>query len=59
MFAQAGLTVESGIPRVFDEPQRERYLPVIHAMAAAAGTDPEVAVQDALPLQYVFRAVVN
>ncbi|WP_286919641.1 class I SAM-dependent methyltransferase [Pseudomonas sp. UBA6753] len=59
MFAQAGLTVEAGIPRVFDEPQRERYLPVIHAMAAAAGTDPEVAVQDALPLQYVFRAVVN
>lgn len=59
LFTQAGLTVEAGVPRVFDEPQRERFLPAIHAMAAAAGRDPEMAVQDALPLQYVFRAVVS
>lgn len=32
---------------------------MIHAMAAAAGRDPDMAVQDALPLQYVFRAVVG
>jgi SAM-dependent methyltransferase len=59
MFTQAGLTVEAGVPRVFDEPEREKYLPMIHAMAAAAGRDPQVAVQDALPLQYVFRAVAG
>ncbi|MBI6920413.1 class I SAM-dependent methyltransferase [Pseudomonas monteilii] len=59
LFTQAGLTVEAGVPRVFNEPQRERFLPVIHAMAAAAGKDPEMAVQDALPLQYVFRAIVG
>ena len=59
MFAQAGLTVDAGVPRVFDEPQREKFLPIIHAMASAAGRDPEMAVQDALPLQYVFRAVVG
>jgi len=59
MFTQAGWTVEAGVPRVFDEPQREKFLPVIHAMAAAAGRDPEMAVQDALPLQYVFRAVAG
>ena len=59
MFNQASLTVEAGVPRVFEEPQRERFLPVIHAMAAAAGRDPEMAVQDALPLQYVFRAVAG
>ncbi|WP_256730435.1 bifunctional 2-polyprenyl-6-hydroxyphenol methylase/3-demethylubiquinol 3-O-methyltransferase UbiG [Pseudomonas sp. ANT_H12B] len=59
MFNQAGLTVEAGVPRVFDEPEREKYLPMIHAMAAAAGRDPELAVQDALPLQYVFRAVAG
>lgn len=59
LFAQAGFTVEAGVPRVFNEPQRERFLPVIHAMAAAAGKDPEMAVQDALPLQYVFRAIVG
>ncbi|WCM52916.1 class I SAM-dependent methyltransferase [Pseudomonas sp. WJP1] len=59
LFTQAGWTVEAGVPRVFDEPQREKFLPMIHAMAAAAGRDPEVAVQDALPLQYVFRAVAG
>lgn len=59
MFTQAGLAVESGVPRVFEEPQREHFLPAIRAMAAAAGKDPELAVQDALPLQYVIRAVVG
>jgi SAM-dependent methyltransferase len=59
LFTQAGWTVEAGVPRVFDEPQREKFLPMIHAMAAAAGRDPEMAVQDALPLQYVFRAVAG
>jgi len=50
--------VEAGVSRVFDEPQREAFLPIIGAMAAAAGGDAESAVQDAIPFQYVFRAVV-
>lgn len=59
MFDKAGFTVEAGVPRVFDEPQREKFLPAIHAMAVSAGKDPQVAIQDALPLQYVFRAVAG
>lgn len=57
MFQQAGLRMEAGTPRTFNEPQRERFLPAIRAMATAMGVDPEQAVQDALPLQYVLRAV--
>jgi len=58
MFQNAGFIVEAGVSRVFDEPQREAFLPIIGAMAAAAGGDAESAVQDAIPFQYVFRAVV-
>jgi predicted ABC-class ATPase len=57
MLQQAGLQVQAGTARIFDEPQRERFLPAIRAMATAMGVDPEQAVQDALPLQYVVRAV--
>jgi SAM-dependent methyltransferase len=57
LFQAAGLRIEAGVPRVFDEPGREAVLPAIRAMAAAMGRDPEGAVRDALPLQYVVRAV--
>ncbi|MDM4764983.1 bifunctional glycosyltransferase/class I SAM-dependent methyltransferase [Pelomonas sp. SE-A7] len=57
MFQQAGLRVEGGIPRIFDEPCREPVLNAIRQMAQAMGRDPEGAVRDALPLQYVVRAV--
>ncbi len=57
MFAQAGFRMEAGTPRIFDEPEREKVLPVIRAMAEAAGRSPELAVQDALALQYVVRFV--
>lgn len=58
MFNKAGLKVEEGVPRVFDEPLRAQVMPGIRAMALACGIDPEGAVQDAMPLQYVLRAVV-
>ena len=57
MLAQAGWKLDAGVPRIFDEPQRERFLPALRAMATAMGADPEAAVRDALPLQYVVRAV--
>ena len=40
-----------------DEPHKEKVLPVIRAMAAAIGGNPDVAARDALPIQYVVRAV--
>lgn len=59
MVTKAGFRIDAGRPRIFDEPQRERVLPAIRAMAASLGADPEQAVQDALPLQYVVRAIAQ
>ncbi|MCP3728300.1 class I SAM-dependent methyltransferase [Paraburkholderia sp. CNPSo 3272] len=59
MFRNAGFIVDAGKARVFNEPQREAFLPVIRAMATAAGADANVAVEDSKALQYVFRASVQ
>lgn len=57
MLDQSGFQIETGVPRIFNEPNCEIFLPIIEQMARAAGVDPQVAVTDALPLQYVFRVV--
>lgn len=57
MFQHAGYYVEAGVARTFHEPQRGAFLPIIAAMATAAGADAKSATDDAMPLQYVFRAV--
>ena len=57
MFHQAGFEIQEGVPRIFDEPGRERFLPMIGEMAKAAGADPDVAISDAIPLQYIIRAI--
>jgi trans-aconitate methyltransferase len=56
-FRETGFEVVAGRPRIFNEPQREKFLPIIEQMAQAAGVDAKQALQDALPLQYVIRAV--
>ena len=57
MFQNAGYRIEAGGPRIFNEPARDKALPAIRMMAEAMGLDPQQAVNDALPLQYVLRAV--
>lgn len=58
MFAGAGWRVEQGLARNLNAgPQQETMLHAIRVMAQAAGLDPEVAVQDATPYQYVFKLV--
>ena len=57
MFGQARFRIVAGIPRIFNDPMRDKFLPIIKQMASSAGADPDVAAQDALPLQYVVRAV--
>jgi len=57
MFDQTGFKVEVGIPRIFNEPSRELFIPLIERMASQAGADPKIAVSDALPLQYVLRVL--
>lgn len=57
MFEQSGFEMDAGMPRIFNEPNREVFLPIIEQMAIAAGVDPQIALTDSLPLQYVIRAV--
>ena len=57
MFQQAGFRIAEGVPRIFNEPMRDKVMPAIKLMAGSLGADPEVAAQDALALQYVVRAV--
>ena len=56
MFEMTGFQVIDGSPRIFNEPARENFLPSIRGMALAMGADPNIAEQDALPLQYVVKA---
>ncbi len=57
LFQQAGFQIAGGSARIIDEPAREKYLPAIRLMAGASGLDPVVAVEDALPWQYIVMAV--
>lgn len=57
MFESTGYKIIEGFPRIFDEPGREKFLPSISAMALAAGMDPQQAVNDSLPLQWIIKAV--
>jgi hypothetical protein len=57
LFVNAGFNIVEGQPRIFDEPSRDQFLPLIREMAIACGVDPEIAANDATPLQYVVRAV--
>ena len=56
LFDRAGFIIEEGLPRIFDEPLKEPFLPLIGQMAKLAGADPELAIADSLRLQYVVRA---
>jgi 2-polyprenyl-3-methyl-5-hydroxy-6-metoxy-1,4-benzoquinol methylase len=57
MFEDCGFSVV-GYPRIFNhQPERELYLPLIKKMAEMAGVNPDVAVADALPIQYVVKAI--
>ncbi len=57
LFQLSGFTIVESRPRIFDEPGREKVLGAIRIMAHAIGADPEAAVRDAIPLQWVVRAI--
>ena len=57
MFQGAGFTIEQGFPRIFGELKNESIVAAIKLMAVAVGADPELALQDSLPTQYVIKAI--
>lgn len=57
MFTQAGFELVEGWPRTVNNDLSDTFVPLIGQMATAAGVDPEQAMSDALPLEYVVRAV--
>ena len=57
MFAGAGFKLEVGFPRIFGELKNEHIIAGIRSMALGVGADPDLAVQDSLPMQYVVKAV--
>ena len=57
LFASQGFKVVEGTPRIFDEPKRAEFLPLIAEIAKACNANPEAAIKDSMPLQYVVRAI--
>ena len=56
LFQTAGFQLAGGAARVSAD-AGEKYYPAIQLMAQIAGVSPEVAVQDAIPLQYIVKAI--
>ena len=56
LFQSSGFQIVDGGSRSFEEPRRGKFLDAIRTMAQASGADPEQAVQDAIPMQWVIRA---
>lgn len=57
LFESNGFKVIEGLSRIFDEPDREKFLPLIGQIAELNNSDKEAAINDSIPLQYVIRAV--
>ena len=58
MFSSTGWRIDRGLSRKFSSPDESRVLGAIREFARAAGLDPEKAVEEAAPFQYVFKLVV-
>ena len=57
LFDEAGFSIQDGTSRIFNEPEREKYLSIIGEMAKLTGVDPQIAISDSLPMQYVVRGI--
>jgi SAM-dependent methyltransferase len=57
LFSSSGYEIEEMGGRVFEEgPGRAVVMPAIRELAKVLGEDPDVAEQDAMPIQYLVRA---
>ena len=57
LFRSTGFTILEGAARIFEEPEREKALVGVRALAEAMGADAEAAVENATAFQWVVRAV--
>ena len=57
LFESQGFKIVAGLPRIGSEPQRDLFLPLIAEIAKKCGLDPQVAVNDSTPVQYVIKAI--
>ncbi|MGI9211395.1 MAG: class I SAM-dependent methyltransferase [Methylococcaceae bacterium] len=57
LFESTGYRLDNAVSRVFNFPGLDNYIPHIRAMAIASQYDPDQAVADAIPYQYIVRAV--
>lgn len=57
LFTSSGFAIEEMGGRVFEEgPMRAQVMPALRALAQSVGQDPDMAEQDAMPIQYLVRA---
>ena len=62
MFTNSGFEVVEVLSRVFNEPQKDEFLPIIRQLALKAGAKEHQLnsnINDAIPNQYVIRAKAN
>jgi len=62
LFINTGFKIIAGQPRIFNEPDREHFLPIIKQMALKAGAKEhqlEAIINDTIPLQYVVKATID
>lgn len=59
LFESCGYRVALIKPRLFAHPHSQQASALIGQLARAIGHDPDQAIEDALPLQYVIRAVLR
>lgn len=57
LFQSTGFKLEQELPRIVKGAPTQDQLAAIRAMATAIGADPELSVSDAIPFQWVVRAV--
>ena len=57
LFKSAGFKIIEGMPRIFNGENDNKMLEVIKATALALGANPDQAVSDAAPFQYVVKAI--
>lgn len=59
LFKDAGFDVGAIYPRIFNEPQKEKFLPLLKKISEAAGANSEIASLDALALQFIVVAKIK